>query len=214
MVTSFSSCTTVKQIVATVLLILGLQGLGIVYAADGSEFVLAPTTIDTKKRSRNELKEEIGQKIKQASQAATQMLQQLGKFQQDFGKQLVVVGNTSASLQQRLQESGALHTACGSICSEVAALQHLYTAAIEKLIENQKPFKKAGRAELTKALTILTNTHQQLQRSARAIMCLQSPASAAGGSCMVALTKKLEQEQVKVHALVLAGQHDDCLKTA
>jgi DNA repair exonuclease SbcCD ATPase subunit len=209
---NFLSNITTKKSFITLLLILGLQSPSIVFAADGSEFVLSALAADTKKRSRNELKEEIGQKIKQASQAATQLLQQLGKLQQDWGKQLVVATKAPSNLQQRLQESGALHTACGAICLEVAALQRTYTAAIEKLIENQKPFKKAGRGDLSKTLAILTNTCQQLQSSARAITYLQTSVVTVDSGRVVAVAKRLEQEQVKVHALVVSGQQDGCLK--
>jgi hypothetical protein len=207
-------CGSLKLTVMTLLLVLGLQSLPMAMAADGSEFVLSAPTADSKKRSRNELKEEIGQKIKQASQAATQMLQQLGKLQQDWGKQSVAALKSPSSLQQRLQESGALHTACGSMCLEVAALQRTYTAAVEKLIENQKPFKKAGRGDLTKTLAILTSMQQQLQSSARAISCLQTSVATVGGDRVAVVAKRLEQEQTKVHALVVSGQQDGCLKTA
>jgi len=63
----------------------------------------------------------------------------------------------------------ALHT-CASITSElgvlqqeVASLQRRLLSRVEKLVENNRCFKKAKRSELSQALTIMSGVKNQLQ---------------------------------------------------
>lgn len=136
-----------------------------VYVAAGESFILSKQTTKHKKLSKNEVKEALGQEIRDAFTIATTLVKQAGLCQiAACDVDDVVRARDVTAFEQHHKTIGLLHKNLGMLHVEVAAVQQTFTHLIERLIDNQKPFKKASRDTLNAALDVLRTVHHSLKR--------------------------------------------------
>lgn len=148
-----------KHVFLSAWLFCGFLFVGDLIAADG-QFILPKQAPKNKKMSKNELKEAIGQEIRDAFTVVTLLgkhsgLCQISACDVEEGLHMhdAAIHNNIGSLQKNL---GALHV-------EIAEVQQKFTLLIERLIDNQKPFKKASRDSLNKTFDILREVCSDLK---------------------------------------------------
>lgn len=122
-----------------------------VSAAD--QFVLSKPTHQDKKLSKNELKESIGQEIRDAFNVSTNINKQSGLCQIAMSK----VDETAYKNIMPLQKT------LGELSVELSAVQQKFSHLIERLVDNQKPFKKASHHSLEDAYHILQDVSHGLK---------------------------------------------------
>ncbi len=134
--------------------------------AFAKQFVLPKQKV--KKLSRNELKEAIGQEIRDAFTLSTNIAHGAGVCQVSLGgfedflhkKRSTFISEDAYLSLSPLQKSlGAWHM-------EIAVLQQKFSQLIERLVDNQKPFKKASRVALDDAWVLMQNVKCKLKEHA------------------------------------------------
>ncbi len=112
-----------------------LTGLcfGSVQAQQASTFIVKSDEKKLNKHSANTLKEMLGETARDLFKHSISLSKQLGHFH-------VAIASK--------KETARLHQELGTWQVEVASLQQHCSEVLEKLIENQKPFKKASKQEL------------------------------------------------------------------
>ncbi len=124
---------------------------GVALCAD--QFVLPKQTNKDKKLSKNELKESIGQEIRDAFDISTNINKQSGLCQVAMCKVDSLSYQNIVPLQKNL---GELHI-------ELAEIQKKFSCLIERLVNNQKPFKKTSRDNLDKSFCVLRDVKHGLK---------------------------------------------------
>ncbi len=122
-------------------------------------FVIQPSENKSKHYSRNELKESIGQATKDAIHAVTQAEKRIGSVQTVIaGKYLgdaLYNKNNNVLLSELLLEQKNI----GQVQIELANIMQKFSWIIEKLVEDQRPFKRASRGDLQETLRVLESGH-------------------------------------------------------
>jgi hypothetical protein len=113
-------------------------------------FVLNDSVKENKKYSKNELKENIGHITRDVFHITTHLERVLGAIQVSLAEQQSDV--TPISTRKNM----------GLFYQQLSVLQDVCSDVIEKLVDNQRPFKKAGRQELQEAYSVLKFTLGQL----------------------------------------------------
>lgn len=133
-------------------------------ASSDGQFVLPKQK--TKKLSKNELKESVGQELRDAFTVTTNVAKSAGKCQVTMG-QMHDVGEKIDSSMRSLQKTfGSLHI-------ELAQLQQKFSRLVECLIDDQKPFKHAGREQLQGALSVVQNVGKGLKTNESQLLTLE-----------------------------------------
>jgi len=173
------------------------------------EFVIQPKeqAKKTKKLSVNELKERIGTTAKEAFDTSTTVLSQLGDCQI----------NLASSLEKNKKapvSSTSINQSSGELLKKIATIQMTFSQALEKLINNQKPFKKAGRADLEHALTTITQASVDMTSVAQQLHTIATDLQKESTIALaLEKTKKsLEQQKVTLSAIDRRLATDSCLK--
>lgn len=120
-----------------------------VSALTAEQFVLPQQK--TKKLSKNELKESVGQEIRDAFMITTNVAKCAGMCQVAMGK------------EQEGKNLSFLQKTFGNLHIELAQLQQKFSQLVERLIDDQKPFKHASRDKLNKALEVMQNVQGGLK---------------------------------------------------
>jgi len=143
--------------------------------AQTQDFIIKPVT--TKKLSVNALKENIGQATKTLFQTTTLMNKNLGSLHIDIAQAQTTFTSTKNDklVPAVLEQATKITKTFGMLQIEVASLQNKFSDIIEKLVENQAPFKKASRTDLEGALTIIQTVDKELVDSIS--MCKKMRAS-------------------------------------
>lgn len=193
----------------SIIFIVGISDPYLSSSTPTQEFVIQPKDQPkkTKKLSVNELKERIGTTTKEAFDTSTTVLSRLGDCHI----------NLAASLEKNKKNpvsSTCINQSTGDLLKKIAAIQMTFSQALEKLINNQKPFKKAGRADLEHALTSITqasvdmtNVSQQLHAIATD---LQKEVTTP--HLLEKTNKSLEQQKITLSAIDRRLATDSCLK--
>lgn len=135
----------------------------ILHAAD-SEFVIK----DAKKTkqtdlSKNELKEKIGNRTKDAFDLATGIAQEIGTHLESIAAVQQSSSNATVALQGTLRTSAACTSTLAGLQKECVFLQKTCSSIAEKLLDNKAPFKKAFRKDLAQTNTTLSSVLTSLQ---------------------------------------------------
>jgi hypothetical protein len=178
-------------------------------SAPTQEFLIQPKAQQkkTKKLSIDELKEQIGTTAQEAFNTSTTVLSCLGDCQLHVAT--ILQKNKTTTLS-----SASINQTTGAFLKHIATIQMTFSLTLEKLINNQKPFKKASRADLEHSLTCITQASvdmaaitQQLNTIA---LSLQKEALT---SCILEKTNtSLEQQKVTLSAIDRRLSTDACLK--
>jgi hypothetical protein len=181
------------------------------------EFVIVPKQ---KKQSSSVLKETIGKTTKQAFECTTNMGQYVGNVQNSLSdaQQKVVQQKTieQEQLKNMLNVSSLCNRTLGGIQHELAQMQKKCTTIVEKLIDNEPPFKKASKATLSKTLDVLTCSCQQLQTSCVVLQTVSSEIKKIDGKSsqqLQAIVSKLQHQEQALHKTYSVLSTDECLKT-
>ncbi len=111
-------------------------------------FIVKPEEKKVSKHSPNALKELIGESFRDAFKHSIALGKELGQFHVAIAAK---------------KEAGKLHQELGVWQIELAALQQHCSEVLEKLIENQKPFKKASKQELLDAHKNIQDAQERLR---------------------------------------------------
>lgn len=129
--------------------------------ASDQTFIVKQEDKKLTKHSANTLKEMLGEMTRDLFKQTISLHKQLGLFH--------------VALDQK-KDTGSLHKILGSWQVEVAQLQNHCSDILEKLIDNQKPFKKATKQELQAAytsmqesMTVMTGLVAKVQQHRAAI---------------------------------------------
>jgi len=178
---------------------------------DKQDFIIKP--VKTKKLSINVLKENIGQATKTLFQTTTSMNKQLGSLHIDIAhaQDGFTQTNNHKLAPTVLASSSRISKTFGTLQIEVASLQNKYSDIIEKLVENQAPFKKASRTDLEDALRIIQTVDQTFGKHATICknMSVYIKTGKAGDilNNFKDIEKKLEQ-----HVVVVKNAHSTMAK--
>ena len=170
------------------------------------------------KMSSNTLKEHIGTVAKKSLDGAIELGQQLGVLHvacssmSDSGKHL------EKDLSKKLQLSCELHRHAGQLQQHVARVQKKLSAALEKLIDDQKPFKKAGKIDLRATYVLLEDVQKELNVYRDQVVKLQQQLEnlTISDDASLILGKKICNEVIQIaeNCSSLNGKllKDTCLK--
>jgi hypothetical protein len=177
------------------------------------EFLITTPPSKKKKLSCNDLKEELGQKTKRLFDSSTYFSHRLGgvgcmlsKVQLESTK----IPSALETVQQVLLSSSNINQSLGMMGQELASLQKTCSLIVEKLIDNQKPFKKATKAMLEQALQQITVAEQQLAGSTQRIKKAQE--SCKTTTHLKHMAQLLTDEGKKLKDMRSAIHNDECLK--
>jgi hypothetical protein len=212
------------------MIILLLLSLGIMHGlyadvakeqAGGSEFVVQQPVSKNKSLSKNELKEHIGREIKTTFEYTTLIGQRLGQTQcllSSFQQHTVKSDSVVASAQSLLSVSAQCNNVLGKMQKELSLLQQKCSGVVEKIIDNEAPFKKASRGNLDKSLTVIIDAHKQLVETTNKLQKLERDLSMDASSKQSDYNKinsisSVLKEQEKVIRVICASfAQDECLK--
>lgn len=173
----------------------------------GESFILPKQTTKHKKLSKNEVKEALGQEIRDAFTVATTLVKQAGLCQvAACDVEDAVHTRDAVAFEQLYKPVGSLHKNLGALHVEIAAVQQRFTILIERLIDNQKPFKKASRDTLNAALDVVRDVHHTLKKQEGAVSLLGKRLAAAakkdgGLGCATIVTSLKDATRVAVDAV-------------
>jgi len=178
-------------------------------SAPTQEFVIQPKeqAKKTKKLSINELKERIGTTTKEAFDTSTTLLSRLGDCHINLATSLEKNKKTPIS-------SACINQSTGDLLKKIATIQMTFSQALEKLINNQKPFKKAGRADLEHALTSITQASTDMTNVSQQLHTIATDLQKESTIPLMLekTNKSLEQQKVTLSAIDRRLATDSCLK--
>lgn len=162
-----------------------------------SEFIITPTK--KKKRSSDELKEEIGCKIQELLEQSTALTLQMGRMQ-------CLVASTAST-------SSLLHDALGQILQGVSNVQKKCFNAVKKLIDSQKPFKKASKSTLEKTVTALVSVQNGYESATDLLKKLNNTIKKnSDPTSLDKAAESLKKQQKRLQANEISFNQDECLK--
>lgn len=118
-------------------------------------FVIQPSENKSKHYSRNELKESIGQVTKDAIHAVTYVGKHLGSVQTIVSDKYLGDTQNNKNNNMLITELLSEQKNIGQVHIELANIMQKFSWIIEKLVEDQRPFKKASRGDLQETLRVL-----------------------------------------------------------
>ena len=165
------------------------------------EFVITPKVAQQKKMSAGAFKEQLGKVTKQAFDQTTVLVHGLG----DLGCRL-----------SGIKSSVDCIFVVGTMQKDLASLQKKYSSIVEKLVENDKPFKKASKVNLKHANDVLAHAHQQLALCAQKVAQMRTELNKKETVSVSLLQKhaqRLQEQHALLSGLLRAMAADECLKT-
>lgn len=187
--------------------------------AASDEFIIQKKSHE-KKLSANALKEQIGQTTKKTFQCANAIIHQTGKMQCT----LATLHQSSLDANDKKSDANNLaqvnvHSwrVFGLMQQKLSLIQNKCSSVVEKLIDNEEPFKKISKKSLEQASRLLANSHQSIQDISSAVIALHADlekACACQPSSIVPVknvTKKLEAHVHTLDTMYNALHADACL---
>jgi len=174
-----------------------------------TDFIIKP--VKTKKLSVNQLKENIGQATKNLFQTTTSMNKQLGTLHIDIAHAQGVFTSAKGHhllMPAVLQQSSQITKTFGVLQMELASLQNKFSGIIEKLVENQRPFKKASRTDLESALQIIENVNKELESNVSVCKNMSANVKKSASGKVDASINVIKDVEKKL------GQHVEVVKQA
>jgi hypothetical protein len=140
---------------------------GLLTLAAADQFILPQQTHKQRRLSKNELKEAVGQGIRDVFTVLTALGKQAGLCQVAAREaEEAIHYNDAQSFKVMYRTVGSLQKSLGTLHVEVAELQQTFSHLIKRLIDNQKPFKKASRDTLNAAFHVLQDVRGGLKKHA------------------------------------------------
>lgn len=178
------------------------------YAQDAaaSEFILKPSKEKKKKLSASELKEEIGFRTKDLFSCATTIEQKIGNLQCAYAQrqETLLQQPLDTKASQLIGQQANNIKILGLMTKDLSLLHTKCSAIVEKLIDNQRPFKKASKGVLEKTHETLIASKQKLDQSIRVL----------SGASSTVVGQVLEDQKKILHAVYESLCLDECLKNA
>lgn len=168
-------------------IICGVLTMGHTWAHD--DFVLAKAPAK-KKYSVNQLKELIGQETKELFSQTTKLGKTLASVHEQIAqleKKSLQAKKIEASV---FQQAASIHGLSGKLNKELAFTQDHCSSLIESLVDDQPPFKKASKQDLTEALDALGSIRVSLEQTVHACQTWCSSAQ-QGANNSVAMQKTI-----------------------
>lgn len=192
-------------------------------SAQASEFVLAPAPIETKNMGCNALKEQIGKTTKEVFDGTTLAGTYVGKSHcalSSLQKNMADGAHDQAALKQMLQASAGYTSVLGTIQQKLSQHQQKCALIIEKLIDNQAPFKKASKKMLSDSLAILHQGKQRVSTCSKTLLTINADMKKSAIKSLPLIekiqdaTKKLQDQVALLEGTVTLLTTDECLKNA
>ena len=143
-------------------LLCAMGSLQLTMLALGTEQFVLPKQ-KTKKLSKNELKESVGQEIRDAFMVTTNVVKCAGMCHVTMSTVQEVLYKKDGSMGTMPQNIIPLQKTLGNVHIELAQLQQKFSQLIERLVDDQKPFKHASRDGLNAALNVVQEVQQGLK---------------------------------------------------
>lgn len=142
--------------------------------AKSDEFLVKKVDVQGKEASRSELKETFGEEIRLIVEATIQLMDAVGDLQVGL---IPLVSDelrlmTSAETDKKndcISGITDVQRGVGEICKTLASVQRMLSSSLEKLLDNQAPFKRASMPDLQLAVKIITTSHYQLKNQIRSL---------------------------------------------
>ena len=138
------------------------------------EFLVKKGEVQEQESSRSELKETFGEEVRLIVDATIQLMDAVGYLQVGLipliSDELRLV-TTSESDKKNDCISGItdVQRGVGEICKTLASVQRMLSSSLEKLLDNEAPFKRASMPELQVAVKIITTAHYQFKNQIRSL---------------------------------------------
>ena len=160
-------------------------------------FVLSNAqTKKIKGMSKDALKERLGESTRDAFHNTTELSKGVGSLQMMFARKKKLEEDSEekavfdASL---LQASLKVHEKVGSFQVELATLQKRFSHIIENLVDNQAPFKKAGKGSLQGAYKVMMQVDQDLKKQVDGCSNLVKQMKQEKASSRLSVMKRIDQ---------------------
>jgi hypothetical protein len=170
--------------------------------------------------SKDALKEHLGESTRNAFHAITELSSTVGSLQLLLADQKIApekkqieVENSDKTL---LQASFAVHRKAGNFQVLVASMQKRFSHIIEKLVDNQAPFKKASKDLLSGAYKLMMQVDQDLKKqvSSNKMLCstLKQEAKSDSSVLMKQIDQSCESLTLNLNNLLNKLNTHECLK--
>jgi hypothetical protein len=150
------------------MLVSGLTLISCAYAQQPVDEFVIPKQEHRKKLSCDTLKEKIGDTTKELFDSTTLLGHTMGDIELALSRTQCTCITKQACTHEHLKKvvsaCAACNQSCGKIHKELALLQKRCSTIGEKLMDNERPFKHASRANLETSLSLLSMIHQRLQQ--------------------------------------------------
>lgn len=200
---------------------IGLCGAGAVGVLDAQNFILPKQNVKQKKLSKNELKETLGQATKGAFNQTTELSRLLGSVQVEMAtleeqgtKNKILLPDITQVIAPLLKELGFFHV-------HLSQMQSRFAHLVEKLVENQKPFKKASRDQLQDALNVMNSIAEFLQKQENGVQSFSGRLNKitkdnAQGRLVAfqSIESMIKSDREQVQDLLKQLDQNDCLKNS
>lgn len=164
---------------------------------------------EKKLASASTLKEQLGSASRDALYSSSKVLRRIGGLQISLGKQIGAKPQKAENDQNQegegrlsAQEMRAVSRCLGKSTDTIASLYDYVSGIIERLINNEKCFKKAKRTELAQAVDCLNDVNEQLEN------CFAKNVVAHG--CESAFQK----DSVRLEKMIASMDTVSCLRNA
>jgi len=161
--------TFLKKILTFSIITLISFPLSIIKAENTDNFVIAEESIKTKSLSKNELKEDIANNMKATIDECAFISATVGEILEKIAKEVKnsINADKNCNTKELLCKICKINEQVGDPLKEVGILQQKYSANIEKIIENKRPFKNASNNSLKGALIDSSNLLSNLKNSSK-----------------------------------------------
>lgn len=140
----------------------------------GDEFLVKKVEIQEKEFSRSELKETFGEEVRLIVESTIQLMDAVGDLQVGLiplisDELRLVTISESDKKNDCIVGITDVQRGVGEICKMLASVQRILSASLEKLLDNQAPFKRASMPDLQGAVKVITASHYQLKSQIRSL---------------------------------------------
>ena len=193
-------------------------GIGIIFS--DNQFILTKNICSVKKKSKNELKEAIGQEIQKLFMVTTNMNKNVGLCQITLGNFEEIIYKRKGSLfDKACKNMVPLQKTFGLFHVEMAQVQQKLSCVVERLVDNQKPFKKASHDTLGSALAFLQDSKCSLEGHNRQITLLNERLNNVfdkdiDKKCLILanLDKSVNNVLIDIKNMLIRMRSSECLK--
>jgi hypothetical protein len=194
--------------------------LGIGFIFSDNQFILTKNICVVKIKTKNELKEAIGQEIQELFTVTTNMNKNVGLCQITLGNFEEIIYKQKGPLFDKTYKNMIpLQKTFGLFHVEMAQVQQNLSCIVERLVDNQKPFKKASHDKLREALTFLQGSKGNFIDHNRQITLLNERLKSVFDKCidkkcliLTRLDKSVSDVFVDIKNMIIRMKSCECLK--